>query len=140
MAVPERRRAPHLEGDALQRLSGGVDEVEPMAARPRRPAHPLAGADPAPVEAPRAALAFEGDALRRRRNVGIDREDAAVARAGDAVALAARTSPVARCSARSLPARKYSSRAGSRCESKATRWATTPTGRAGPRDGAPACR
>src|SRR6186713_261086 len=58
-----------------------------MASRPRRPAQPLAGAYAAAVEAPRAALALEGDALRRRRNVGIDREDAAVAGAGDAVAL-----------------------------------------------------
>ena len=61
-----------------------------MPPRPRRPAQPLAGAQRLAVEHPGAALAFEGDALRRRRDVGIDREDAAVARAGDAVALAPR--------------------------------------------------
>src|SRR6187455_1173510 len=57
-----------------------------MPSRPRRPAHALAGADRPAVEAPGAALAFERDALRRRRDVGVDGEDAAVARARDAVA------------------------------------------------------
>src|SRR5580765_3157152 len=67
-----------------------------MAAGPGRPAQPVGNADDAAIEPPGAVLALERDSLRRRRNVGIEREDAAFARAGDAVAplaadLAART-------------------------------------------------
>src|SRR5664280_2072283 len=82
--------AAHLEGDALQGFVVAAEQAQAMPARPRRPAPALGGAEHLAVEHPLAALAFEGDALRRRRNVGIDREDAAVARADDAEALLAR--------------------------------------------------
>src|SRR5688572_33473410 len=60
-----------------------------MPPGPGRPAQTLGAAERLAVEHPPAMLAFEGDALRRRRNVGIEREHAAVARAGDAEAAGA---------------------------------------------------
>jgi hypothetical protein len=68
-ALDARRRAPRRRRSAA--LSGGVDEVEADGGPAKgAQAHPLAGADPAPVEAPRSRARFEGDALRRRRMSG----------------------------------------------------------------------
>ena len=108
-----------------------------MAPGPRRPAQRARRRRAACRRAPGAALAFEGDALRRGGMSG------SIAKMLPSRGLvmpkrsAAPTCRLARCSARSLPARKYSSRAGSRSSRTRRAAATTPAGGAGGRDGAP---